>query len=502
MEVNDNGAKVTFVIKNPSKHGGDEFKLSVPLDASLAHIQQIIAEQYDGKPSPNSQTLIYAGKVLKDTSIKVKDIVKQGYCCSQGGFCTRLASGCDGTCQCAYSGPGSKCLGQYPFALPNPLTLPTAARGGVCGPYIARCPHGQCCSQFMFCVDEGSFYCKTPSCHPSLSPGSNTCLLTHRTHNNSKVVTKDWVIAWKNMTLDGFERPVITLNGQFNTGMAGLNVNDRLIVKVVNQLQEPLSIHWHGILQIDGLWGQMIIKDPSAPQFEVDTVVTVNDWYHQLSNVLLKEYLSPASQGNEPVPFDALLNGWGQGTCILNNTTDCTYAFVQAAASSCKNPKTRLRIINSSGFARFNISIDNHRMILFAEDAVLIQPVELGSLTINVGQRYDILPCQRVEDNGGKLNLEPVWIRATMIDSDFEYPSNYNTSLGVLYFTDEQPTQLPTTTADFQPPALNPSVPDGDGNINPYNLKIVGDVKPPPATKTLTYAIKFYNIPLGPNNTV
>jgi hypothetical protein len=79
--------------------------------------------------------------------------------------------------------------------------------------------------------------------------------------------------------------------------------------------------------------------------------------------VLEKEYLSPASGGNEPVPFDSLLNGWGQGTCILDNTTDCNYAYIQAAASSCKNPRTRLRIINSAGFAQFNISIDNHRCL-------------------------------------------------------------------------------------------------------------------------------------------
>jgi len=37
--------------------------------------------------------------------------------------------------------------------------------------------------------------------------------------------------------------------------------------------------------------------------------------------------------------------------------------------------------------------------------------------------------------------------------------------------------------------------------INPYDLSMLGDVEPPPATKTLTYTIKFYNIPQGPNNT-
>jgi hypothetical protein len=82
-----------------------------------------------------------------------------------------------------------------------------------------------------------------------------------------------------------------------------------------------------------------------------------------MSNVLLKQYLSPASQGDEPVPYTALLNGVGQGTCVLENTTDCTYAYVKAAPSTCKDPKTRLRIISASSFARFNFSIDNHRQV-------------------------------------------------------------------------------------------------------------------------------------------
>lgn len=49
--------QVTFVIRNPSKHDADSFKISVPLNCSLADIQKIISEQYDGKPSPSTQTV-------------------------------------------------------------------------------------------------------------------------------------------------------------------------------------------------------------------------------------------------------------------------------------------------------------------------------------------------------------------------------------------------------------------------------------------------------------
>jgi len=68
----------------------------------------------------------------------------------------------------------------------------------------------RCCSQFMFCVDDDSVYCETPSCRLDLSPESIACRLAHRRHSNPKVVTQTFVIAWKNLTLDGFEKPVST----------------------------------------------------------------------------------------------------------------------------------------------------------------------------------------------------------------------------------------------------------------------------------------------------
>lgn len=41
--------------------------------------------------------------------------------------------------------------------------------------------------------------------------------------------------------------------------------------------------------------------------------------------------------------------------------------------------------------------------------------------------------CQNTTSD--KVSKEPVWIRATMIDSFFPTPSSYNATLGVLYFT-------------------------------------------------------------------
>lgn len=87
------------------------------------------------------------------------------------------------------------------------------------------------------------------------------------------------------------------------------------------------------------------------------------------------------------MPYDGVINTAGQGYCILNNLTSCGYTRFKGAASDCTNPQTKLRIINAGAFAVFNISVDNHRMILVSEDGVLIEPVNIGSLQINNGQR-------------------------------------------------------------------------------------------------------------------
>ncbi|KAF8067249.1 fetC [Scenedesmus sp. PABB004] len=420
-------------------------------------------------------------------------------CCSQAGVCSADPDSCDGTCQCAWSGVGSACKGSYPFA--KPRRLPTAPPGGVCGDYVAVCPDGQCCR-----------------------------------HN--------WLITRRALAPDGFTRPVTVVNGAPFVTLAA-NVGDRIIITVLNGLTEPreaLTIHWHGMLQldtnimdgvstgtqrpvqpgetftynfiaytagtfwwhshystqyVDGLWGALVILDPTRPQFEVDAVVTMNDWYHEPAAELTRYYLSPASGGNEPTPYTALLNGVGQGACEAGGATGCGYSYTRAIASSCASPKTRLRLVNAGSFAVFNVSIDAHRMLVIAEDGVEVDPVEVGSLQINNGQRYDVLPCQSA---GAPLSMEPVWIRAVMLDRDFQSDSAWNQSLGVLYFTDTPPTTLPTTNATYLPPKLTPSAPPGPGVINPYSLRPLGNPTPPDATRRLEQVIDFYNEPRNATN--
>lgn len=58
------------------------------------------------------------------------------------------------------------------------------------------------------------------------------------------------------------------------------------------------------------------------------------------------------------------------------------------------------------------------------------------------------------------------------IHSTFQSPSDWNSTLAVLYFTDAPPATLPTTRESVRPPTLDPTLPAGPDNIKPYQLTV------------------------------
>ncbi|KAI8464788.1 MAG: hypothetical protein J3K34DRAFT_439138, partial [Monoraphidium minutum] len=66
---------VELCIKNPGKHG--DFRMKAQAGTTLAEVQQLIQRDYDGNPEPKTQTLIYGGKVLKDTGLTLADVLPQ-----------------------------------------------------------------------------------------------------------------------------------------------------------------------------------------------------------------------------------------------------------------------------------------------------------------------------------------------------------------------------------------------------------------------------------------
>lgn len=180
-----------------------------------------------------------------------------GFCCSPSSLCGQTKDACSTACQLHYSGPGSACTANLPKPLvsTDPVTgktlgsLPLVLAGGVCGVYVGACAKfGECCSHFGICTPS-EYFCSIPSCVRTASPHSSKC---QQVWDRVKPVQRKYklVATWGWANPDGVEREVILLNGKFQGPTFRGNVGDRIIVEYHNLLDEPSSIHWHGIRQV------------------------------------------------------------------------------------------------------------------------------------------------------------------------------------------------------------------------------------------------------------
>ncbi|KZV63517.1 multicopper oxidase [Peniophora sp. CONT] len=244
---------------------------------------------------------------------------------------------------------------------------------------------------------------------------------------------------------DGYSRLTTVVNGQFPGPLITGKMGDSFSLNVVDDLSDPAldtvtSIHWHGLFQhttnhadgvafvtqcplipkesflhqfsvpgqagtfwyhshyktqyCDGLRGPLVIYDPYDPQAHLydvdneDTVITLADWYHYLSN-----QAPPGGQS----PNTTLINGHGR--YAGGPLTDLAIVNVYAGK------RYRFRLISISCDTYFTFSIDNHKFSVIEVDGTAHQPLLIDSLDILAAQRYSlVMAADQPVDN--------YWIRA------------------------------------------------------------------------------------------
>ena len=72
--VNVCGTMTTVVLKNPRALTEENFEVGVSMDMTLGDLKNIIHSSYPGNPCPGSQTLVYAGKVLRDEGLVLAEV--------------------------------------------------------------------------------------------------------------------------------------------------------------------------------------------------------------------------------------------------------------------------------------------------------------------------------------------------------------------------------------------------------------------------------------------
>ena len=220
-------------------------------------------------------------------------------------------------------------------------------------------------------------------------------------------------------------RSVITINHAFPGPTIELLQGDTLTVSIHNELSIPVAIHWHGLIssgdirqdgvpgitqlaiqsgteftyffrvldlpgtywwhghdgasRIDGLFGGFIVH-PRTSKSMSDSLVLCGDWYDESSVALSEKYLS--SENNnlvEPTPTSMLVKG-------VRYDHHAEYTI---------SPSTRyhrLRFINTGAHASIIVyaPIKAGSMTVISADGRAIKHAEVESLTIEVGQRYDV----------------------------------------------------------------------------------------------------------------
>ncbi|MEC9442371.1 MAG: multicopper oxidase family protein [Myxococcota bacterium] len=260
---------------------------------------------------------------------------------------------------------------------------------------------------------------------------------------------------------------MMTYNESFPGPLLQAKVGDRVIVHFENALDQPTTVHWHGLRIPDDMDGSPRIQDPVQPgkTFTYDFVVPEAGtfWYHPhvRTNEQLERGLYAPIVIHDPddpvvdrervvVVDDVLLDGddfapflahhmefvhGRTGNALLIN------GHLEYPVEATSNARAeRWRIINVSNARTFALSLqEGAQMTVAATDGGrLAKPYMTERIEVAVGQRYDIL-VENEEGTPNSLTAHILTVNAQdeVVESPFELyrvipeelePSNFERS--------------------------------------------------------------------------
>ena len=229
-----------------------------------------------------------------------------------------------------------------------------------------------------------------------------------------------------------------TYDGQVPGPLIRVRQGERLRLRLVNELPEPTTIHWHGIpvpnamdgvsgltqepappggsfryefavqtpgtylyhshhgLQMDrGLVGPLVV-DPAdttqEPAFDREYVLVLDDWLTTTPEAALTQLRQAGSMGG------GMMGGMGAGMMGGSDGPASGGYLVNGALTAGATPlrvrrgeRVRVRLINSASSTTFRVGLPSHRLLVTHSDGQPIQPVTVDTLPIGMGERYDVV---------------------------------------------------------------------------------------------------------------
>ncbi|KAF2744007.1 multicopper oxidase [Sporormia fimetaria CBS 119925] len=247
--------------------------------------------------------------------------------------------------------------------------------------------------------------------------------------DTGNVVKYDFEISRKTLAPDGVPKDVIAINGQFPGPTITADWGDTIEVNVKNKLDKNgTGIHWHGVRQFEsnhmdgtggitecpiaieetrtyrfkatqygtswyhshysvqygeGLLGGIVIRGPATADYDIDLGwYPFMDWFYRPIFDVNREALHVTGPEEVPKADNLLING-------TMKTKEGGHKYAETTLKPGK--RHLLRLINTGVNNHVHVSLDDHTLEVIAADFVPIVPYKTKSLSIAVGQRYDVI---------------------------------------------------------------------------------------------------------------
>ena len=207
-------------------------------------------------------------------------------------------------------------------------------------------------------------------------------------------------------------------NGQGPGPTLQARVGDEIVVHFTNDLDEPTTIHWHGMRISDAMDGSPRIQDPVAPGETFTYRFTAPEagtfWYHPhvrahaqvelglYGVVVVHEAELPAFTAERILVLDDILLDGDRVAPFLRSHMEVmhgrsgnvllTNGVVEPApGEAAEGDVERWRLVNTANARTMSLSIEGASFRVIGTDAgLLTEPYETDRIQLAVGQRYDV----------------------------------------------------------------------------------------------------------------
>ncbi|MFC4336252.1 multicopper oxidase family protein [Salininema proteolyticum] len=250
--------------------------------------------------------------------------------------------------------------------------------------------------------------------------------------------------------LGGTEVDTWAYDGRVHGPELRIKKGERLKATLSNDLDEGTGIHWHGIAlrcdmdgvtgvtqkeiapgetftyeftaphpgthwyhphtgyQLDrGLYGPLIVEDPDEEvTWDEEWVLLLDDWLDGTGTTpdetaaKLRDGMDHGDMGHGDMDMGGSEEGDPSQSVLGEDAGDVEYPHFLINGRTSADPdrlelrpgsRVRLRVINAGGDTAFRLAVGGHRLTVTHTDGFAVEPVEVDSILLGMGERYDAI---------------------------------------------------------------------------------------------------------------